>query len=135
MATPSVTVARRTTGTIPTHQEDVTLLIRMEYDRADPFAVTFVLRAVRWTFSRELVAEALSIIGDRVAVGRADVRLRRDGATLTLVLDSPSGHIEIHHIPAADLREFLHETYAHVPLCHELDDVTWEQLMAELGLV
>ena len=88
----------------------------MRYDRSDPFAVAAEFQAtptdrVAWVFARELLAH-----GMRVPIGEGDVRVwpTADGA-VRISLTSPDGEALV-EVAAADVAEFLRQSYALCPL-------------------
>jgi len=110
----------------------------LEYNAADPFAVTAVFRAgetpIRWVFARDLLAEGIfSPVGD------GDVQVWpcldiRGHAVVILELNSPYGEALL-QASSSDVNDFLQHTFDMVPRGTEdgqldLDD-TVRQLLAE----
>jgi expansin (peptidoglycan-binding protein) len=113
----------------------------LEYNAADPFAVTAVFRAgetpIRWVFARDLLAEGIfSPVGD------GDVHVWpcldiRGHAVVILELTSPYGEALL-QASSSDVNDFLQHTFDMVPRGTEdgqldLDD-TVRQLLGATAL-
>uniref|UniRef100_A0A1V2IB95 Sporulation protein SsgA n=1 Tax=Pseudofrankia asymbiotica TaxID=1834516 RepID=A0A1V2IB95_9ACTN len=118
---------------VTSNGERLPLKAHLNYDPADPIAVTLVIRAesgefVRWTFARALLAAN----GSR-STNIGDVRVQptdgRKGRVMTLTLTCPEGRAEL-ELPAQRVAAFLHRTYRAVPAYVEAGLINWD---AEFG--
>ncbi|MGY0489374.1 SsgA family sporulation/cell division regulator [Streptomyces sp. WG-D5] len=109
----------------------------VSYDSADPLAVTLVFatgggKSVRWSFSRDLLAEGLAD-GTVEGVGEGDVRLwpvhDHEGALTSFCVQLGSAHTALIEFDAEPVANWLAQTYALVPRGSELDDVDWDELL------
>ena len=115
--------------------ETTTMGGELEYDTADPFAVTLVVDSrkgpVRWTFSRELLAE-----GRFDPMGDGDVQvwpcLGSDGSAVVIIeLHSPSGDALL-QLPSRVVGTFVAETHRLVPPGSESAHLSLDDLLARL---
>lgn len=113
----------------------------LEYNSADPFAVTAVFRTgatpIRWVFGRDLLAE-----GVFAPMGEGDVHLwpcldARGRAVLIIELTSPHGEALL-QAASKDVNEFLQRTFELVPrgteeMALDLDSAVLRMLDDGLG--
>ncbi|MGW2098654.1 SsgA family sporulation/cell division regulator [Streptomyces olivaceoviridis] len=110
----------------------VKVCCELSYDPRDPYAVTLILdsegdHAVRWVFSRELLADGLT-----GSAGEGDVTVwpegqGTDGWFLWLKVGRDP-HTAVFETAADPVAEWLLDTYRLVPEGHEEVDAEWEQL-------
>lgn len=89
-------------------------LVILRYDTEDPYAMHLVFPGNDpWRFSRDIVADALAIPGNK---GIGDVQVRDDTETGKVIffLSSPEGLAAV-KIPREDVAEFIGETFEMVP--------------------
>jgi hypothetical protein len=114
----------RTFGATP-----LPLQVSLEYDTAEPFAVTTGYLTgrgvVRWMFSRDLLADGLL-----AATGDGDVTVTPsvDPAMVVFELNAPDGSAVL-EAPAQELAAFLDHTYEVVP---QGDESEWFDFDLEL---
>ncbi|MET8421763.1 SsgA family sporulation/cell division regulator [Streptomyces sp. NPDC005134] len=105
---------------VVSHEMSLSMYMRLRYEPSDPYAVraAFTLddsdEAVEWIIGRDLL-----IAGLKGPVGEGDVRLwppgERDRGSVYIVLKPPDG-VALLEAPAQDIKKFLQETEAHVPI-------------------
>ncbi|MET8276737.1 MULTISPECIES: SsgA family sporulation/cell division regulator [unclassified Streptomyces] len=105
---------------VVSHEMSLSMYMRLRYEPSDPYAVraAFTLddsdEAVEWIIGRDLL-----IAGLKGPLGEGCVRLwpagERDRGSVYIVLKPPDG-VALLEAPAQDIKKFLQETEAHVPI-------------------
>jgi len=120
-------------GLVTDNGERVPLTGHLNFDPADPIAVTLVIRTVlgetvKWTFARTLLTAPRP-----QATGAGDVRVQlaggRKGRVIALTLTCQGGQAEL-ELPSHRVAAFLRRTYAVVPPEIEAGLIDWD---AEFG--
>jgi hypothetical protein len=107
--------------------------VGLEYDPADPYAVTTAYQTgpgtVRWMFSRDLLADGLL-----AATGDGDVTISpaNDPSLIVLELNAPDGSAVL-EASAQEIAAFLNRTYEVVPMGDESAWFDFETEMAKLA--
>src|SRR3954453_13721498 len=114
---------------------EIRLLMQLEYDAMDPYAVTaaFLLAddyEVKWVFARDLLGDGL-----HRQTGEGDVVVRpKTGGTATeieLMLSVPTGHAQV-TLPAETVAAFLEASHDLVPLGAESQHLHLDATIARL---
>jgi hypothetical protein len=113
-----------TAGWIRVDGDAETVEARLEYDPADPFAVTLELdsgsRRERWVFGRDLLADGLRSM---VPVGEGEVRVQATSVLTEIIRTHGSGSSVRLRLPWWNTREFLRQSHEVVPRGEESCDV------------
>jgi hypothetical protein len=124
----NITCGLRTFGAGP-----LPVLVDLDYDTSDPYAVTATFRTGRnsvvWMFGRDLLADGLL-----VPTGDGDVRVSpaTDPALVVIELNAPGGSA-VFDAPADDLAAFLDCTYEQLPVGTESDWFDFDLELAKLA--
>jgi hypothetical protein len=113
-----------TAGWIRVDGDAETVEARLEYDPADPLAVTLELdsgsRRERWVFGRDLLADGLRSM---VPVGEGEVRVQATSVLTEIIRTHGSGSSVRLRLPWWNTREFLRQSHEAVPRGEESCDV------------